>query len=527
MASFRPRNLNEFFHILWRRKSLIIFITVVVLTSAFIVVTRIPNAYDSRALLVVSGLQYEMQTSGSLIAAVTEQVTSRSNLEALIRRYNLYGYQPEMKIDPLIDGMRKQVKLETKYRADFNGFPESFAISYRSDDPATAKQVVADVVSLFDKANEVMAKHAADEANSLKAEIADVEAQLSQAGRSRRYSAARSSAVSRTIGNLERLRAERNAISSSVETLSDKQYMLERQISDQRRLISQQQQIVRSAPPSEGRGNGAYAALLKRKVDLEAQFQNYGTLYTDKNPRVIQTREQLAEVNQRIAQLNAEGEQVRALASSPEAQELRTMERELARLETELDVVRREIGRKNQAAAGLPAGASSSIPLTLPAGGGSEPAGTSLEFDTLRGRYDALMDKQNSIKKVLPSAGAVAPPLFQVVDQPNLPQSASSPNRRVLMLVGLVLALAIALAVAAALEFRRMFALYDHRDVDYYLGVPVLALIPETFTPAERLEVDRVALRRRLTVLVLGAASVPALALLLNSMGVFQLLASK
>jgi uncharacterized protein involved in exopolysaccharide biosynthesis len=329
------------------------------------------------------------------------------------------------------------------------------------------------------------------------------------------------------MGNFERMRAERTAITSSVETLSDKQYMLERQISDQRRLISQQQQIVKSAPPSEGRGSGAYAALLKRKVDLEAQLQSYNTLYTDKNPKIIQTREQLAEVNQRIAQLNADGEQARSLASSPEAQELRTMERELARLETELDVVRREITRKNQAAAGLPAGTIASIPLSMPVGGGSEPAGNNLEFDTLRGRYDALMEKQNSIKKVLPSAGAVAPPLFQVVDQPNLPQSAATPNRRVLMLVALILALALAFAAAAALEFRRMFALYDQRDVDYYLGVPVLALIPDTFTPSERIQSDRVALRRRLTVLVVGVATVPALALLLNSLGVFQLLASK
>src|SRR6185295_9730247 len=168
----------------------------------------------------------------------------------------------------------------------------------------------------------------------------------------------------------------------------------------------------------------------------------------------------------------------------------------------------------------------SSIPLTIPAGGGSE-TGPALEFDTLRGRYDALMEKQNSIKKVLPSAGAVAPPLFQVVDQPNLPQSAAGPNRKVLMLVGLILAVGLALTAAGMLEFRRMFALYDHRDVDYYLGVPVLALIPERFTPAERFQSDRLALRHRITVLVLGAASVPALALLLNSLGLFQLLASK
>jgi uncharacterized protein involved in exopolysaccharide biosynthesis len=527
MASLRPRSLNEFFNLLWSRKLLILFSTGVVLIAAFIVVVQIPSVYESRAVVVVSGLQYDMQTSGPLIAAVTEQVSSRSNLESLIQRYGLYGYQPGKKIDPLIEGMRKQVKLETKHRADYAGFPESFAISYRHDDPGTAKQVVTDVLALFDKANETMARHAVDDANALKAEIADVEAQLNAASRRRRTSAARSSATGRALGSLERARAERSAIASSVETLSDKQYMLERQISDQRRVIAQQQQIVKAAPPAEGRGNTAYTSLLKRKADLEGQLQDYSAQYTDKNPKIVQTREQLAEVNQRIAQLNADGEQTRAAASSPEAQELRTMERELARLETELDVVRREINRKRMASGGL-SSVVSSIPVSIPGdGGGGEIGGVDLEFDTLHDRYQALLEKQNEIKKVIPAAGAIAPPLFQVVDQPNLPQTSAAPNRRLLMTVGVLLALIAGFGVAAVLEVRKLFAIHDHRDVDYYLGVPVVALIPETFTPAERWQSNRVVQKRRLRTLLVGVALVPVLALLLNSLGLFQILATK
>ena len=526
MGSLRPRSLNEFFDILWRRKLLILFSASVVLVAALIVVVQIPNVYESRAAIVVSGLQYDMQTSGPLIAAVTEQVSSRSNLESLIQRYALYGYNPENKIDPLIEGMRKQVKLETKHRADYDGFPESFAISYRHSDPKIAKQVVTDLLSLFDKANETMARHANDEANALKAEIADVASQLNAARVRQRSSAARSGAASRALGNLERIRAERSAIASSVETLSDKQYMLERQISDQRRVIAQQQQIVRTAPPSEGRGGSPYAGLLKRKADLEAQLQDFSSQYTEKNPKIVQTREQLTEVNQRIAQLNAEGEQTRAASSSPEAQELRTMERELARLETELDVVRREINRKRQAAGGISA-AVPSTPLSIPTGGGGEIGGADLEYDTLHDRYQALLEKQNTIKKVLPSAGAIAPPLFQVVDHPNLPQSAAAPNRRLLMTVSLFLALIIGFAVAAALEVRRLFTIHDHRDVDYYLGVPVVALIPETFTPAEKWQSGRTLQKRRLRTLLVGVALVPVLALLLNSLGLFQILATK
>jgi uncharacterized protein involved in exopolysaccharide biosynthesis len=525
MASFRPRTLPELFNLFRRRKFLILFSALVVLISALIVVFNIPRVYESRTLIVVSGLDYEMQTSGSLIAAVTEQAMSRSNLEAIIQRYSLENYQPGSKIDPLIESLRKQIKVVPKYRIDYDGFPESFAISYRHSDPATAQKVVTDVVSLFEKANETMAKHAADEARALANEIAGIESQLAQAGRTRRASAARSSAAGRAIGNLDRIRAERQAVTSSLETLGDRQYMLERQISDQRRLVAQQRQIAGSAPPSEGRG-GVYASLLKRKSDLETQLQSFSAQYTDKNPRVVETREQLSEVNSRIAQLNAAGEQTRAAASSPEAQELRTMERELTRLETELDIVRREIGRKKQAASGLPAGGLSA-PISTPSAASFEPAGTEMESETLRTRYDSLLERQNALQKVLPSAGSVAPPLFQVVDPPNLPQTIAAPNRRLLIIVSLVLALVASFVVVGSLESRRFSSFHDERDVDYFLGVPVVALLPEALTPAERFQANRIQQKRRLKVLLVGAAAVPALAFVLDNLGLFQFLATR
>jgi hypothetical protein len=82
-------------------------------------------------------------------------------------------------------------------------------------------------------------------------------------------------------------------------------------------------------------------------------------------------------------------------------------------------------------------------------------------------------------------------------------------------------------AVAAAVEVRRLFTIHDHRDVDYYLGVPVVALIPETFTPAEKWQSGRSLQKRRLRTLLVGVALVPVLALLFNSLGLFQILATK
>src|SRR5262249_4589648 len=61
-----------------------------------------------------------------------------------------------------------------------------------------------------------------------------------------------------------------------------------------------------------------------------------------------------------------------------------------------------------------------------------------------------------------------------------------APNRNLLRLLGLGIALGLGLLVAAAREFLRLLMINDDRDVEDYLGAPVLALIPETLTPFER-----------------------------------------
>ena len=84
-------------------------------------------------------------------------------------------------------------------------------------------------------------------------------------------------------------------------------------------MISQQQEIVRTSPPpvDDTRATGSYGALLKRKADLEAQIEDYSSKFTEKYPKLVQAREQLAEVKQRIAGASATGEQARASATRP------------------------------------------------------------------------------------------------------------------------------------------------------------------------------------------------------------------
>jgi protein tyrosine kinase modulator len=527
MGSFRPRGFIECLQILWRRKFLIAFIALVVVLAAAAVVISIPKLYESRALIVVSGAIYDRQANGAQVAAVTEQLTSRSNLETLIQRYDLYA--PVTKMDLTVLQFQKEIKLETKFRSDSQGLPESFILSYRHADPMIAKQVVTDLVAIFDQANKTLEKQVGDEVQRIKAEIASIDAKLGHATARRIANAVRSGAASRSASTIERQRSERYTIASSLETLRDRQFALTTQIADQKRLVNQQQEIVRISPPpvEDARSSNSYGALLRRRAELESQIQDYSSNFTEKYPKLVQAREQLAEINQRIAQAGA-GEQARAIQASPAAGELRNLQRELSRMETELEVVRREIDRKQQAAANIPStgGAPTYAPIPAAPIGDPGPAGE-YGVEGLRERYTALLRREDALREFQPSTTGPATPFFQMVDQPNLPQSPAGPIRSRLMLIALVLALGMGVIGAGAAEASKLQTIRDERDVSYFLGVPVVALIPETLTSSETRNLGRQRMARRLGYLALGAAAIPLLALLLNATRIFQILGSK
>lgn len=142
----------------------------------------------------------------------------------------------------------------------------------------------------------------------------------------------------------------------------------------------------------------------------------------------------------------------------------------------------------------------------------------------LQDRYVSLLDKQDRIQMALsaPMERGLAP--FRVVDPPNLLLAPSGPDRTKLKLIALALALAIGLGAAVVVEGPRLRLIQDERDAEYFLGAPVVGLIPETLTPDERGHQRRLLLMRRLALLVLAVVTVPLLVMLIYQLGVIQLI---
>jgi len=520
MTSFRPRTLPEYVQSLWRRKLLLFLVTAAMLTATFMVIASLPDTYQSKASVVIVGKQEDRQVIAGRVATINERIGSRSFLEPLIEKHNLYAVERARGgVESALARLREDIRVDTKYRGEI---PEKLTISYRNHNPEIASAVAADLVSTVGKMNEAMQQSTIEEAATIEAEMGQIETRLDELSQRRAASAVRSRAASYQRSAASTLRAQRAAAASSAQSLEDRKYLLEQQIAQQKQAIAEQKRIIEAAPP-DTRAGSSYGVLLVRKAEIEAQIRDYSSQYTDKNPKLIQARTQLEEINGQIAELESgKG----ASQNSAEARELRALERDMGKLETELEITRRELARKQETLTSTPnvGVASMAMPVTDSAIGNIS---TEMDEDRLRDRYNSLTRRLDSIENMSLTTAGLDPGLFQIVDAPTQPEKPAGPDRVKLRLLALALALAAGFVVVAFVEGPKLFKIHDSRDVRYYLNAPVIALIPETVTPAERWRNRRLLLVRWLAISLLAVASVPAIIFMLNQLNVFQMLASR
>jgi hypothetical protein len=505
----------------------------VMMIAAYVIIRRLPSVYESESTIVVTHYPQgpdDPVGEGSSFSSVIAQLTSRGNLAGLIQRHKLY---PEIKKPDLaLDLLERRIKAGLNIKMRGYGYPdapESIRISYRYPDAVIAQKVVADLVSNFERANELVRQRASADLEGLKGRIGDVEKRLQELGPVRDLEMIRAQMATRVATEATANRTQRITVGTMIETLADREYTLERQIEDTKRQVAEQEKIV-SASTSNGvpMTNPAVAALLVRRAELEARIKGYTEEYTEKNPKLIDARGQLAQINKELSRLETGVSSGTVAYSTPESTELRRLRMDLNRLQTDLDVTKRDLQRKTKTMETLPAGSDvAAVPVGVDQGGAAGVStDTKTEHERLLERYKALLGKQDELQKLSGIAGSTAP-MFQVLDHPHIPGTPVAPNRRMLFLFAAVFAVSFGLVIILILELPRFFIFSDERDIQYFLGAPVLALIPETVSHSERSRHRRLRWTRNLVLLLFAAAIIPFLIVLIDRMGVFQILGSK
>src|SRR5213078_862803 len=156
-VEFRQRTPSEYLKVIRRRKWLIILPIIAVTSAVALVVYRLPDVYESSTLIVVR----PSTLPNSLVPSITEDsltrqltsiaqvVTSRSQLEPLVEKYDLYKAE-RMRGEPmesLIEMMRRDIKVEVN--TSRNDITNGFNISYRGRNPKSTQAVAAELASKY------------------------------------------------------------------------------------------------------------------------------------------------------------------------------------------------------------------------------------------------------------------------------------------------------------------------------------------------------------------------------------------
>src|SRR6185295_20239400 len=121
------------------------------------VVFRLPDVYESSTLIVVKPStlpnavlpQMSDETLTRELAGISQVVTSRSSLQPLVEKYDLYKEERDRgeAMEIIIDEMRKGIKVQVNNSR--NDITNALNITYRGRDPKTTQAVAAELASRY------------------------------------------------------------------------------------------------------------------------------------------------------------------------------------------------------------------------------------------------------------------------------------------------------------------------------------------------------------------------------------------
>jgi polysaccharide chain length determinant protein (PEP-CTERM system associated) len=532
-VEFRPRKIGEYFDIVRKRKWLILLPTIAVGLAISYVVYRLPDVYESTTLIVVttSTLPNTVvptiteETLTRELTSISQVVTSRSSLQPLMEKYDLYKDERRRgePMELLIDSMRKQIKVEVN--TSNHEITNGFNITYRGRDPKSTQAVAAELASKYIdeqtkgtvNAGTSAKQFIEEQVRQAKDELDSIDTQrLTYLQQNMNNLPSQSQAL---VGRLTALHEGQKALISELGRSRDMGSAYRSQLADITK--SYDQEIALSAEnTTDPKTTLAWAELVRRRSEYEGELQNLLTTLREKNPDVVAKRHQIEDIKaQQDLMINdwktkiEERKQKLIQLSDPRILSLKT---QIAMMDSDTERQQKMLDETNKQIAELDA----RINAIPNAEVGIE--AIDREYQTKKLNYDNLLGQQQKVVMGADAAKDQQGGGIQVVDPANLPERPVAPKRAVLTAAGFGIGLALGLLLAVAFELRRLFTIQTTEDAKHYTNLPVLATIPELLTPVEARAIPRRKVLAMAASVAFAIVAIPALAFVLRLTHIFE-----
>ncbi|UYY58700.1 XrtA system polysaccharide chain length determinant [Sphingomonas sp. S2-65] len=473
--------LRAALHAVWMRRWIALAVAWGVCLLGWLVVSQMPNSYESRARIFVQMRQI-LPTDGVTVAQqqkdidrVRQTLTSAVNLDKVVRSTDLARtVSSERDIADRVAGLQKAIKLTAQQ-------DNLFEITVTAASGTLARQIAQKLIDIFVEDN------LADNRDQSSQSLQFLEAQLDERQKQLQDAEAkRADFQARYLGALPGTGSLDDRVGAARAQLAQIQSDLAAAQSGLNAVNGQMAGTPANLPGASGQVvAGPARARLQAIQGQLADARAKG--WTDQHPDVIALKSQMAS-----AQAAARSEPVTSGAaagtSNPYYLGLKSMQADKASQVAALNE------RRNQIESDL---AQLQSKMQQDPGVAAEQGEIERQYQVLKDQYEKLLANREQVKISSQAQNISDAVKFNVVDPPTQPRAPTSPNRPLLLAAVLVAGLGAGVAAAFALaKLQTTFPTASR--LEKTSGMPVIGSIGEVLTSAQ------IALRRKRLALFAG-----------------------
>ena len=474
------RVLNSFY----ARKGLIICVSLVVFLLGIYAATLLPNVYQSSSLILITPQRVPSSfvTStittdlGERMQSIIQGILSRTQLDRIVREFDLYPSTNSSAIEDRIERLRKTIKIELRRN-------NVFQLSFELDNPRKAQQVTGRLASLFIEQNLQIREQQAigtksfmtAEAERLRKELEEQETVVNQYKAAHRYELP--DQLDSNLRTLEQLRREMEASNQRLTALQERKGILQKQTVESDILGMDLLGGSVTSPMEDG---GQNIKVQMRKKELESLLQRY----SNKHPDVIRIKKEI-EALEAETRTAAPAKAIAGSIPPPTGNPLKqVLQSQITDIESEIQTLQAQRGQIREQIGTLQARVDASPIRAI------ELSKISRGYDITLRKYQDLLSKSLESELSENMEKKQKGEQFQVLDAANFPLKPVRPNRPMIILIGLMVGLGGGFALAFVWDnLDRSFKQSD--EINSYVNVPVLATLPALMTRSSVLEQRR------------------------------------
>lgn len=440
----------------------------------FLATLVLPKKYTSSTMVLVEPPAVSPEVIPTVVnedlyrhlASIKEQTLSRTRLQPIIEKFNLYPNKRESEhMEDMVERLKKAIEVELiqPMPGSTNRQPPGFHVSVTFSDPQLAMNICQEITSMFMEQNiSSREKQVRDTSEFLTQQLAEAKTSLDQqdaklAQFKRQYLG---SLPEEQQSNLSLLAGMNSQLDATTQSLSRAQQ--DKTFNES--LLGQQEAVWKTSPL----GTQNADTLDQQLASLQEQLGGLLAKYTPEHPDVIKLKAQIEDVKRKIAAGPEPKSNAPAPRETPQIQQLRAKIKQddlsIADLTKHQAQIQEQIRLLQSHVQSSPMVEQQLKELTR-------------NYQTALDSYNDLLKKQQKSSMATDLEHQQQGETFRVLDPPSLPIAPSFPQKGVFVGGGFGGGFALGIVILYLLAMGDK-GMYTERDVELCLKLPVLTIVP-------------------------------------------------